>query len=73
MSIFLYSPGKIFVGEKYSLGQKFRHLTKISSLFPDEVFPDKVGNFVAKLEFISTSKGSRRLPMNGYGYVLDNK
>ena len=31
-----FSPGKIFVGEN------FRHLTKISSLFPDEVFPDKV-------------------------------
>ena len=58
MSKKFYSPGKIFVGEKYSSGQKFRrgkfspgkifvgenfrHLTKISSLFPDEVFPEKV-------------------------------
>ena len=53
-----YSPGKnirrrkIFAGEKYSpgknirrgkifAGEKFR-LPKISSLFPDEIFPEKV-------------------------------
>ena len=41
------SSGKNFVGEKYSpgknfAGEKFRHLPKISSLFPDEFFPDKV-------------------------------
>ena len=35
-----FSSGKIFVGEN------FRHLTKISSLFPDEVFPDKVYTMV---------------------------
>ena len=39
--------GKSFVGAKVSsgkifAGENFRHLTKISSLFPDEVFPDKV-------------------------------
>ena len=46
MSIFFYSPGKIFVGEKYSSGQKFRR-GKFSSLdenfvtFPRRRFPRK--------------------------------
>ena len=50
--------GKIFVGEKFRRGkispgknfarEKFRHLPKISSLFPDEVFPDKVMSCVFK-------------------------
>ena len=31
-----YSPGKNFAGER------FRHLPKISSLNPDEIFPDNV-------------------------------
>ena len=44
------SSGKIFAGGKFSsgkifVGENFRHLTKISSLFPDEVFPDKVPKY----------------------------
>ena len=39
--------GKIFVGEKYSsrknfVGEKCCQLSKISSIFHDELFPDKV-------------------------------
>ena len=30
-------------------------------------------NYRSKMEFISTPKGSRRLLINGYGYVLDKK
>ena len=33
---------KLIVGENSSSGKNIRHLIKISSLFPDEVFPDKV-------------------------------
>ena len=33
--------GKILVGKK-KVGEKFSHLQKILSLFPDFVFPDKV-------------------------------
>ena len=33
--------GKISPGRNFA-GEKFRHLPKISSLFPDEIFPDKV-------------------------------
>ena len=47
--------GNIFVGETYSsgkhirrgnifVGEKFRQLSKISSIFPDELFPDKVSS-----------------------------
>ena len=28
----------------FDVGENFRHLAKISSLFPDEFFPDKVYN-----------------------------
>ena len=35
--------GKIVCHGKFSLGKKIHHLTKFLSLFPDEVFPDKVG------------------------------
>ena len=55
-----FSPGKIFVGENFRrgkfssgkifVGENFRHLTKISSLFPDEVFPDKVFNHFSFIE-----------------------
>ena len=34
--------GENFRWEKFSQGKNIRHLTKILSLFPDEVFPDKV-------------------------------
>ena len=33
--------GKIVCSGKFSSGKKIRDLTKLSSLFPDEVFPDK--------------------------------
>ena len=49
----IFSSGKIFrrakflVGEnfgrgKFFVGENFRHLQKILSFFPDEIFPDKV-------------------------------
>ena len=34
--------GKIIRRVKIFVGENFRHLQKISSLFPDEVFPDRV-------------------------------
>ena len=57
----IFSPGKIFVGAKVSsgkifVGENFRHLTKISSLFPDEVFPDKVYFLVNIFTLISFKK-----------------
>ena len=47
MSIFFihrvkYSLGKNIRRGKSYVGENFRHFTKISPLFPDEVFPDKV-------------------------------
>ena len=36
-----YLIGEKFVGKNY-VGKNLRHLAKISSLFPDEFFPDKV-------------------------------
>ena len=36
------SSEKIVCRGKFSSGKNIRHLTKISLLFPDEVFPDKV-------------------------------
>ena len=33
---------KFILGENESSGKNIRHVTKISSLFPDEAFPDKV-------------------------------
>ena len=38
----IYPRRKLIVGENGFSGKDFRHLTKISSLFPDEVFPEKV-------------------------------
>ena len=38
----IYRRRKLIVGENSSSGKNIRHLTKISSLFPDEVFPDKL-------------------------------
>ena len=34
----IYLRWKLIVGENSSSGKKIRHLNKISSLFPDEVF-----------------------------------
>ena len=34
----------LFVGENLRRGKVSSHLTKISSLFPDELSPDKVGH-----------------------------
>ena len=44
------SSGKIVRRGKFSSGKKIRHLTKFSSLFPDEVFPDKVSYHYGILE-----------------------
>ena len=46
------SSGKINCGGKFSSGKNIRHLTEISSLFLDEVFPDKV-SFHKKQVFTS--------------------
>ena len=40
--------GVFIIRENYSPGKIIRYLTKISSLFPDEVFPDMVINSINK-------------------------
>ena len=49
--------GKIIRRGKFSLGKIIRHLTKISSLFPDELFPDKVNNKGTLIFFLLMIQG----------------
>ena len=75
------SPGNfdyltVFVGYKYSsdksfVGENFRNLTKIMSLFHDEVFPDKVAkkNLVRSHSFTTSAKKVWNLDPSAFHFV----
>ena len=41
---------KVVYGENLSSGKNIRHLTRVTSLSPEEVFPDKVTIFAGRLQ-----------------------